>query len=575
MERLLRKSVMVLMALALALGAWGVMPVERVAAADCTSTKTGNWNDTTVWSCGAVPSGSDNVTIESSHTVTVNVNSEVNDIKLLGSTGTRLILNSTLTIYGTLNGGTPSTTFITGTGTARFVGSSRALFGTSWAANPPNWNLEIALDNNAIGTASTNVKAGNITITSGTFDLGTYELRPDAGTNQGTLTISSGATLITARLSRIGTANTPFASFTNNGTLKVSQTTFVWPTETNCNFSANSAVEYTRAGDQTVQTPKNSSYGHLILSGSGIKTVPSGLLIQSNFTINENVTAVIPTDITVNGAVINDGGLRQTQIVNNQTITFLNISTDKYYGVDITTTGNMGDTTVTVWGNQACADTQNTVLRCFDISPTTPQGAEITLYYRDAEENGQTAANIWHFSGGNWVQATDITRGGTGEGKWVKGTVTAFSPFTLSDNNPTAVDLTDFSAVWDGDAVAVSWETAQELDNLGFNLYRGESAAGPWTRLNAELIPTQNPGAVFGATYTWLDENVTPGATYFYRLEDVDIYGVSTFHGPVSTAPVDPSAVALSAFGARGPAFGLPLALAALGLWGLARKRRS
>jgi len=152
-----------------------------------------------------------------------------------------------------------------------------------------------------------------------------------------------------------------------------------------------------------------------------------------------------------------------------------------------------------------------------------------------------------------WIGIDDITIGGT----------------------PLAVDLTDFSAVWDGEAVTVSWETAQELDNLGFNLYRGESAAGPWVKLNAGLIPTQNPGAVFGATYTWLDEGVTPGATYFYRLEDVDIHGASTFHGPVSTAPVDPSAVALTAFGARGPAFGLPLVLAALGLWGLARKRRS
>ncbi|HOV47861.1 MAG TPA: SdrD B-like domain-containing protein [Anaerolineae bacterium] len=138
----------------------------------------------------------------------------------------------------------------------------------------------------------------------------------------------------------------------------------------------------------------------------------------------------------------------------------------------------------------------------------------------------------------------------------------------------TAVDLVAFSAEPQGNAIRVTWETAQELDNLGFNLYRGESAAGPWTRLNAELIPAQNPGATFGATYEWLDADVTPDATYFYRLEDVDIYGASTFHGPVSTTAATPSAVRITGFGARGPAFGLPLALAALGLWGLAHKRR-
>jgi len=140
---------------------------------------------------------------------------------------------------------------------------------------------------------------------------------------------------------------------------------------------------------------------------------------------------------------------------------------------------------------------------------------------------------------------------------------------------PTQVDLAGFSAAWQGDAVAVTWETAQELDNLGFNLYRGESEAGPWVKLNAELIPTQVPGAVSGAVYEWLDAGVTPGTAYFYRLEDVDIYGLSTFHGPVGTEPAGPSAVTLAAFGANGAAWGLPLALAALGLWGVARKRRS
>ena len=145
--------------------------------------------------------------------------------------------------------------------------------------------------------------------------------------------------------------------------------------------------------------------------------------------------------------------------------------------------------------------------------------------------------------------------------------------FTLND--PTAVDLAAFTAEPQGNAIRVTWETAQELDNLGFNLYRSTTPAGPWTQVNTELIPAQNPGATFGAVYEVLDPDVEPGTTLYYRLEDVDIHGASTFHGPVSTAPVDPSAVALTAFGARGPAFGLPLVLAALGLWGLARKRRS
>ncbi|MFN2255405.1 MAG: hypothetical protein ACK2U6_14280, partial [Candidatus Promineifilaceae bacterium] len=64
--------------------------------------------------------------------------------------------------------------------------------------------------------------------------------------------------------------------------------------------------------------------------------------------------------------------------------TFLNISTNKYYGVAIDPGSNdMGDTTVTVYGNQACANAANaTILRCYDISPAaTSAAADITFYY--------------------------------------------------------------------------------------------------------------------------------------------------------------------------------------------------
>ena len=50
--------------------------------------------------------------------------------------------------------------------------------------------------------------------------------------------------------------------------------------------------------------------------------------------------------------------------------------------------------------------------------------------------------------------------------------------------SPLAVTLADFSAVQQGDHVLVTWETNSELNNRGFNLYRGTSAAGPDRQLN-------------------------------------------------------------------------------------------
>ncbi len=100
-------------------------------------------------------------------------------------------------------------------------------------------------------------------------------------------------------------------------------------------------------------------------------------------------------------------------------------------------------------------------------------------------------------------------------------------------NQPTAVTLVDFTATPQAEAILITWETAAELDNLGFNLYRGATTRGPWMRLNTALIPPQFPGQAHGGEYAYLDTTALPGVTYYYRLEDMDISGIRTFHGPV------------------------------------------
>ena len=108
----------------------------------------------------------------------------------------------------------------------------------------------------------------------------------------------------------------------------------------------------------------------------------------------------------------------------------------------------------------------------------------------------------------------------------------------LTVNQATAVVLTSFSAqAQDGGTILLRWETASELDNLGFNLYRaaavGEIGAER-VQLNDTLIRAAHPGSPLGASYEFNDETVRPGMTYLYWLEDVDIYGAATLHGPIS-----------------------------------------
>jgi hypothetical protein len=99
---------------------------------------------------------------------------------------------------------------------------------------------------------------------------------------------------------------------------------------------------------------------------------------------------------------------------------------------------------------------------------------------------------------------------------------------------PTAVSLAAFDAVAQGNGVLLTWETANEIDNLGFNVYRADSQMGQLARINPYLIASQNPGSVVGEAYSYLDESAAPGATYTYWLEDIDGSGVATRHGPVA-----------------------------------------
>lgn len=108
----------------------------------------------------------------------------------------------------------------------------------------------------------------------------------------------------------------------------------------------------------------------------------------------------------------------------------------------------------------------------------------------------------------------------------------------IAFNGPTAVDVTDFSAASTKGHILVAWETGSETSMQGFNLHRSEAADGVYTELNPTVIPAQNHGQPIGAAYSWLDEDVVPGGTYYYKLEALEDGGLSSFFGPVSARAV-------------------------------------
>lgn len=129
----------------------------------------------------------------------------------------------------------------------------------------------------------------------------------------------------------------------------------------------------------------------------------------------------------------------------------------------------------------------------------------------------------------------------------------------LFTNGGLAVTLADLRAEAYSDHVLVTWETVSEVNNQGFNLYRSTSPDSAGEKINAALIPSQAPGSAQGAVYVWQDANVTAGTTYYYTLEDLDINGAASLHGPVSVTFQAPTAVSLGSLAAN-PA-GIPASL--------------
>lgn len=149
--------------------------------------------------------------------------------------------------------------------------------------------------------------------------------------------------------------------------------------------------------------------------------------------------------------------------------------------------------------------------------------------------------------------------------------------------DPTAVELSAFTVTWQDDAVEVAWETAMEIDTAGFNLWRSTTENGDYVQVNDALIPTQFPGGTWGGSYAFTDEDVTPGTTYFYKLEELEMGGVHNWYGPTVTQQETgggtgpgPNALTLSTFTAKNalPAWDLLILGAGIVAVGITRRRR-
>ncbi|HET9767086.1 MAG TPA: hypothetical protein VFS60_09570 [Thermoanaerobaculia bacterium] len=81
----------------------------------------------------------------------------------------------------------------------------------------------------------------------------------------------------------------------------------------------------------------------------------------------------------------------------------------------------------------------------------------------------------------------------------------------------------------------VRWSTASEVDNFGYDVYRGPTAEGPFERLTKDPVPgagtTDEP-----QKYSFVDESIDPYETYFYYVESISLAGARARFTPVIQA---------------------------------------
>jgi hypothetical protein len=97
-----------------------------------------------------------------------------------------------------------------------------------------------------------------------------------------------------------------------------------------------------------------------------------------------------------------------------------------------------------------------------------------------------------------------------------------------------AVTLVYFRASSAPNGVFLDWETASELDNLGFFVNRSLSQNSGYSRVS-DFIPSSGD-PLLGGYYQFTDTNVVNGTAYWYKLESIDTQSIAELYEPPVSA---------------------------------------
>ncbi len=150
-----------------------------------------------------------------------------------------------------------------------------------------------------------------------------------------------------------------------------------------------------------------------------------------------------------------------------------------------------------------------------------------------------------------WADATatlnTTTNTLTKSGEIQNGPPKTYTEYILAGNDqPLAISLAYFTAAVADDCIEISWETATEVDTMGFQLWRSESKNGQYTLIPGSFTASRSVTESQGATYAYTDCDVVlnNNTDYYYKLEEIDL---DTEKGNPLYGPIGPVKETVSA----------------------------
>jgi hypothetical protein len=338
---------------------------------------------------------------------------------------------------------------------------------------------------------------------------------------QGGLFISSGANVVVANSPHIIIEN---GKFSNDGDfLADNSTVHISGTNTTEN-STIGGVSITAFNNLNIEKSSNDVRLDFDIGVDGNLQMDGGNLFLNN------------SDITLGGDIVGESGSKRITgtsggaILKSVTLNMPVGENPGNLGAEITSSENLGSTTIYRRHTQMTNNGNHSIYRYFDIVPTNNTGLDATLrfHYFDEELAGLTESDleIWQFDGVNWSSKNlnNINMGAN----WVEASgFPFFHTLTLAEemNQALPIELLSFDALLnERKEVDIFWTTTTEVNNDFFSVERSRNGVA-----FEQIAVVDGAGnSINTHQYKITDSSPFIGINY-YRLKQVDFDGSQTY----------------------------------------------